>query len=166
MSFETLWSTAVQVQIRYWSAVGRLAARASAARGRAVPAPGPSPAAAEAHPEPPSALVLESDGGSPAVGMFLVENKLGRPVVGSIAPSAFVDPEGREVRPRLAFAPEVVRLRPGEQALIRCVAAFDDTLRPGVRYLGTISLPGLSSGSVAVVLRRRDTSAARPGVSR
>jgi hypothetical protein len=105
-------------------------------------------------------MVLESESGSCAVGMFLVENRLRQAVSAPVAPSAFVDAKGREVVPRLAFLPEVVELQPGEQAVVRVAAAFDERLRPGVRYVGSISVPGVSSSSVAVVLRRRESPAA------
>lgn len=164
MSLATFCSQAVNAHVRYYGVLGRLAARAARsvaggvvqvslapewnARAPAVPLP------------PPAAMLLESESGSCAVGMFLVENQLGQPVSAPVAPSTFVDAEGREVQPRLAFSPQVVRLQPGEQALVRVAVAFDERLRPGIRYLGTISVPGVSSASVAVVLRRREPPAA------
>lgn len=159
-SLAALCAQAVTANIRYYDALGRLTARAARCMaGRVLQVsrfPESSPPVRAVPQQQPSGMLLESESGSCAVGMFLVENKLGQPVSAQVAPSRFVDDEGREVEPRLAFSPEVVDLRPGEQTVVRVAAAFDETLRPGVRYLGTISVPGVSSSSVAVVLRRRE----------
>jgi hypothetical protein len=164
MSLAAFCSQALDAQVRYYGALGRLAARAARSVAAGVvqvslPPSGNTPAPA-APSSPPAVMLLESESGSCAVGLFLVENHLGQTVSAPIAPSAFVDAEGREVQPRLAFSPQVVHLQPGEQALVRVAAAFDERLRPGVRYLGTISVPGVSSASVGVVLRRREPPAA------
>jgi hypothetical protein len=144
---------AFDAHVRYCGALGRLATRL--VRSVTAEAVQVSLATPRAAPDPPAAMMLESEVGACAVGMFLVENRLGQAVSAPVAPSTFVDAEGREVRPRLTFAPRVVSLQPGEQAVVRVAAAFDDTLLPEVWYRGTISVPGVSSASVAVVLRRR-----------
>lgn len=166
MSLAALYAQAVEAQIRYYDALARLGTRTAravrrrnmkASRARLSRATVGSPS-----PVPPTGIVLESEAGSCVVGMFLVENHLAEPVSGSIAPSAFVDPQGHEVRPRLAFSPQVVQLEPGEKTVVRVAAAFDDRLRPGVRYRGTIGVPGTSSASVAVVIRRLVPAAREP----
>jgi hypothetical protein len=158
MSLAALCSQAVTANVRYYDALGQLAARAARCLAGGVVQVSRSPgwdARAPAEPSPPAAVLLESESGSCAVGLFLVENRLSQPVSTPVATSTFVDAEGGEVEPRLAFSPQVVSLQPGEQAVVRVAAAFDERLRPGVRYQGTISVPGVSSSSVAVVLRKR-----------
>lgn len=164
MSLAALCSQAVTAHVRYCDTLSRLAARATRCLGGAVQfsAPGWNTPVCAGSAQQPAGMLLESESGSCAVGMFLVENKLGQLVSARVAPSTFVDGEGREVQPRLAFSPEVVQLQPGEQTLVRVAAAFDERLRPGVRYLGSISVPGVSSASVAVVLKRRKRAPALP----
>jgi len=116
----------------------------------AAPAPPAASAAA------PSAMVLEAPAGHTAVGAFMVQNRLGQHVAAPVVTSAFLDPSGAEVRPALAFEPDVVSLDVGEQVLVRVTATIDERLEPGVGYRGEVTVPGLSGDRIALVLRRRD----------
>ena len=71
-----------------------------------------------------------------------------------VVASAFADAEGRELRPRLAFEPEVVVLDAGEQVLVRVVATIDAALEAGVGYRGEVTVPGLVSRGLSIVVRR------------
>ncbi|MBJ7603400.1 MAG: hypothetical protein JF888_09470 [Candidatus Dormibacteraeota bacterium] len=124
----------------------------------AVPASEPLASVAsppEAHAPAGPAMVLEGEAGARALGVFLVENRLQHRVSAPILASAFGDPNGREVRPGLAFEPEVVTLEPAEQLLVRVVAVIDQQLEPEVDYRGELTIPGLSGNRVMLVLRRR-----------
>ncbi len=129
-------------------------------RPAAVPASEP-PVTVTSSPQPPAtagpAMVLEGEAGTRVLGVFLVENKLQHRVSAPISASAFSDPNGREVRPGLAFEPEIVTLEPAEQLLVRVVAVLDEQLEPQVDYRGELTIPGLSGNRVKLVLRRRLT---------
>ncbi len=156
-----------EANLRYYEAVGRLSidyvrAVAGAVGSLGGPPQGRPPAAPVHARDRPSAagasapaLVLEAEAGGSAVGAFMVENLLGEEISAPVAASAFVSPEGHEVRPRLSFDPEVVVLGPGEQVLVRAVAAFDDALEAGVGYRGEVTVPGLGGRGLSIVLRRR-----------
>jgi hypothetical protein len=120
-------------------------------------------------PELQPAVILENETGGFAIGMFLVENCLNQAVSAPVAPSSFVAEDGHEVRPRLAFAPSTVSLEPGAQSVVKIAAVMDGSLRPGVAYRGTISVPGMSRAVIPVVIRRRVTpprsEAAGPAVA-
>jgi len=100
-------------------------------------------------------MVLEGDAGGSALGVFLVENHLGREVSARVSATGFTAPDGREVHPVLVFDPEVIALQPGEQLLVRVMAAIDDSLEPDVRYQGEFTVPELTGTRIPVVLRRR-----------
>ncbi len=166
---EDVWRRAMDTNLRYYGAVGRLTAdylkdlltvlaefRPSQPAGRppaaGVQKPDPTPASAR---QQTGVMVLESEAGATALGVFLVENNLGREVSARVVASAFVDPTGREVRPALTFDPEVVTLRPGEQLLVRVMAAIDEALEPEVRYRGELTIPELTGTQIPIILRRR-----------
>jgi hypothetical protein len=104
-------------------------------------------------------MVLEAPAGQTAVGAFMVQNRLAQRVAAPVVPSAFLDPSGAEVRPALAFEPDVVSLESGEQGLVRVTATIDERLGPGVGYRGEVTVPGPSGDRIALVLRRRDETA-------
>jgi hypothetical protein len=105
-------------------------------------------------------LLVEGDGDRPGFGVFLVENLTAEPVSAPITVSAFVDAEGREVRPRLLLRPATVSLDPGQQAMVQLTAELDEALEPGVRYRGEIAIPALSDRRIPIVLRRVATPTA------
>jgi len=158
-----------KLTIDYWSSVfgvlGELSGRALSSSG-VHPQPttaAPAPAAAAAAPIAQApAMVLEAPVGGQAMGAFLVENRLARRLSTPIVASTFVTDDGREVRPRLQLDPEVVTLEPGEQVLVRVLAAIDEQLESGVTYRGTVTVPGLSGHNVRLVLRRRGEPAPAP----
>jgi len=166
---EDIWRRALDANLRFYGALGRLTADyfrdliGVLGGVQATPAAGPaqetrpSPAAPET-PRPPkrtAVMVLEEAAGKTAVGVFLVENNLGREVAERPVSSAFVDAAGRKVEPALRFDPEAVALAPGEQLLVRVMAVIDETLEPEVRYQGEVTIPGLTSTAIPIVLRRR-----------
>jgi hypothetical protein len=168
---EQIWRRALEANARYYEALGQVTTEylkalvgvlgdvklpASLAGRAAAPVP---PAATPPAPAP-SAMVLEAPAGQPAVGAFMVQNRLGQRVAAPVVTSAFLDPSGVEVRPALAFEPDVVSLESGEQVLVRVTATIDERLEPGVGYRGEVTVPGLSGDRIALVLRRRDETSA------
>ena len=170
-----MWRRVLQANLRYYEAVGRLSidyvravagavgslgaglpASAAAATRRAAP-PVPSPPAGPSAP----ALVLEAEAGKRAEGAFIVENLLDEGMSSPVVASAFASEEGRELRPRLAFEPEVVVLDAGEQVLVRVVATIDEALETGVGYRGEVTVPGLVSRGLSIVVRRLESTKAR-----
>jgi hypothetical protein len=105
----------------------------------------------EAESLPP--LVLEASAGTPAVGAFLVHNRLGSRVEAPLQAGKFVADGGREAAPEIRFEPATVKLDPGQQSLVRFLIKVDE-LAPGVDYRGELQLPGLPNGSVSLVVRR------------
>ena len=120
----------------------------------------PPPAAARATaaaPDPQAAqtIVIEAAAGKSGLGVFMVENTTTRQVSGPLGVSPFADEAGREVEPTVRFAPDVVSLDPGDQVLVQVAAVVDESLEPGVRYTGEISIPQLSGMRIPLVVRRR-----------
>lgn len=171
-SLEEMWRRSLDLNIRYYSALGRLTADylkevvATVSQSQSSEpvantdrptreAPAPAHASSAAQPmKQAGAMVLEGEAGSKAIGVFLVENHLSREISGRVEASSFVDEIGREVKPTLLFDPETVILRSGEQLLVRVVAVVDEALEPDVRYMGQFTIPGLVGTRVPVVLRR------------
>jgi hypothetical protein len=162
-----VWRRVLQANLRYYEALGRLSVDyvravtgAVASLGAGLPASAaaatrPAPAV----PSPPAgtsapALVLEAETGKSAEGAFIVENLLSEGMSSPVVASAFASPEGHELRPRLAFEPEVVVLDAGEQVLVRVVATIDEALETGVDYRGEVTVPGLVSRGLSIVVRR------------
>jgi len=169
VGLEQVFRRALEANARYYEALGQVTTdylkalvgvlgdvRLPASLGGRPAAPAAPPAPAAAPTPAPSAMVLEGAAGQTAVGAFMVQNRLGQPVAAPVVTSAFLDPSGVELRPALAFEPEVVSLEPGEQMLVRVTATIDQRLEPGVAYRGDVTIPGLSGDRVALVLRRRD----------
>jgi hypothetical protein len=167
-----VWRRVMDANMRYYRAVGELTlghVRAlSDAAGELLRAPAASPpsppraAPERKHSEAQPAMVLESEAGAAAIGAFVIANGLDRRVTAPIVVSRLMSPEGHEVRPTLAFEPEVVLLEPGEQVLVRIAAAVDNSLVPGVRYRGELTVPDLPGTRIPIVLRRREAMVARP----
>jgi hypothetical protein len=162
---DQIFRRALEANARYYEALGQvttdyLKALAGVLGEVKLPATLASRAAAPAPPAAsapaPSAMVLVAPAGQTAVGAFMVQNRLGQHVAAPVVTSAFLDPSGAEVRPALAFEPDVVSLDVGEQVLVRVTATIDERLEPGVGYRGEVTVPGLSGDRIALVLRRRD----------
>lgn len=174
------WRRAIELNIRYYGALGRLtadyfrdltaalaelpmsppASESSATGGSSMTNTPPVGAAQKPAPAPaPSrqtgTMVLEGEAGGGALGVFMVENHLEHEVSGRVVASTFVDPDGHEVRPTLTFDPAVVTLAPGEQLLVRIGAVIGEALEPGIRYRGELTIPELQGTRIPVVLRRR-----------
>jgi hypothetical protein len=167
-SAEELWRRALDLNLRYYGALGRLTADYVkdffTVLGDVRPpqtGPRPQPVGEPARPAPPApekrpaVMVLEEDAGRGALGVFLVENHLQHDVSARPVASVFVDPAGRQVQPSVKFDPEVVALRSGEQSLVRVLAVIDETLEPEVRYEGEVTIPELAGTRIPIVLRRR-----------
>ena len=177
---EEVWRRVVEANLRYYEALGRLSldyvrSVAGAVGDLRGPRAGVSATSPPRRPEPASgageapastAMVLEADAGASALGAFLVENLLEDRISAPVVASTFVGPTGHEVQPRLVFDPEVVTLEPGEQVLVRAVAAIDEDLEAGAAYRGEVSVPGLGSRGVSIVVRRRPADGPRPRTRR
>jgi hypothetical protein len=173
--FEELWRRALELNIRYYSSLGKLtveylsdlagamsAQTASRAETQGAPPPGPqaSPAAAPAKPAAAEAvMMLEGEAGSTALGVFLVGNSFPNEVTATISSSPMTDESGRQAKVAFVFDPPVIALRPGEQLLVRASAVIDSSLEPGVRYRGEFSIPELRGTRIPVIIKRRSTEA-------
>ncbi len=169
LGLEQVWRRALEANARYYEALGQVTTDylkalvgvlgevklPASLGGGATRTATPSAPAREAA-SAPSAMVLEGPAGQTAVGAFMVQNRLGQHVAAPVVTSAFLDPSGLELRPPLAFEPDVVSLDPGEQLLVRVTASIDERLAPGVGYRGEVTIPGLSGDRIALVLRRRE----------
>lgn len=175
---EELWRRSLDLNVRYYGAVGRLTAdyfkdlasvlanlgtpQTQGASKASVNTEG-SRAAAAASPAPQSSaaasMVLEGEAGGRVLGVFMVENHLSQGISAKVVASPFADAAGRTVQPLMAFEPETIVLGPGEQLLVRVLAVIDETLEPDVRYLGQFTIPGLAGTRIPVVLRRRASPA-------
>ena len=107
-------------------------------------------------------MVLESETGSQALGVFLVANNLGHEVSARVVASTFVDASGRTIQPVFTFDPEVIVLAPAEQLLVRVMTLIDDSFEPEVRYRGEFTIPELSGTLIPIVLRRRPSQDKSP----
>jgi len=170
---EELWRRAIDLNLRFYGALGRLTIDylrdlvTVLGDLRSSPPGRPSAAREEPSTAPPqrgnAVMVLEEGAGSAGLGVFLVENHLDHEVSARPVASVFVDPAGHEIRPTVRFDPEVVTLRAGEQLLVRVTATIDETLEPDVRYQGEVTIPELSGTCIPIVLRRRAVPDKAPG---
>jgi hypothetical protein len=168
---------AIDANVRYYQALGQVTAdyvralagvwsnvklpidlgtiRMPAVRARqAAPAPAPSAA-----PESAPALVLEAEAGEEAVGVFMVDNSLGRAVSTTVTVGTFRAEDGTELRPAIRVEPAVVALEPGASTLVHLFAAVTDDLPAGRNLRAEVDVPGLAERAIPVVLRRRATGA-------
>lgn len=162
------WNAGLEAGLRYWGTFGRLAVESISALVPLVAEWRPSDRRrmeiVDAPPAPPPAektILVEAEAGESGMGLFLVENTTGEQLSALVSASAFHDRRGREVRPGIAFRPEVVTLEPGDQQVVQVAAAVDETLEPGVRYHAWISVPGLPATQIPIVLRRRQEAGPR-----
>jgi hypothetical protein len=105
----------------------------------------------------PKTILVEAEAGQSGMGVFLVENTTVEQLSIPVSVSSFHDPDGREVKPAVAFRPDLITLDPGDQQVVQVAAAVDETLEPEVRYHAFISVPGLSETQIPIVVRRRST---------
>jgi hypothetical protein len=163
VTLDEMFRRAVDLNLRYYGAVGKLAADymrdlvnvmsdlqlvpGTAGRSAAATAPTARPGAAQ--------MVLEAAAGETALGVFLVENSLPQEVKAAVVASAFTDASGRQLKPKIAFDPPTVSLRPGEQLLVRVQGAITADMEPDVRYYGEFLIPALQGTRIPVVFRRR-----------
>lgn len=160
-----MWRDAAEAGLRYWGTLGRLAFESVTALvplvarlqpGDARPAEPPRGAGAA------RTILVEAEAGQAGLGVFLVENTTPQQLSIPVSVSAFLDPNGREVNPVVAFRPDVITLDSGDQLVVQVEAAVDETLEPDVRYHAEISVPGLSQTRIPIVVRRRPSIPPRP----
>jgi hypothetical protein len=154
---------AVETNLRYYEAVGRLTAdylralagvwdearRATPGWQFAAAAPRGASAASAA-----TAVVLEGAAGEEVRGAFVVTNDLPRPAVAPVMVSPFRDERGDETTIPLRVEPGLVRLEPGARAVVQVVATVSEAVREGARYGAELSVPELSATRIPVLLRR------------
>jgi hypothetical protein len=173
-SLEEAWRRAMDLNMRYYSAVGRLATEywrelvsTIGDLGGARAAAGAQTANAQAASQAPSSsagtIVLEAEAGSQAIGVFLVQNHLDHRITAKVQPSAFVDESGNEAHPTFEFDPEVITLDPKEQMLVHARATIDRAMKAGESYRGELVIPDLAGTRIPVVLRRRPGKVKRGG---
>jgi hypothetical protein len=109
-------------------------------------------------------MVLEGEAGARAFGLFVVENKLAKEVTTQVAVGPLIDPDGQEIPSVLRFEPGIITLAPGEQVVAKVSAKISRGLVSGVRYLGEISIPGISGASIPIIVRRKPTTRTSDGV--
>ncbi len=119
----------------------------------APPRPQARPSAQKTQQSP--VMVLETELGKDALGVFLVENHLDHSISTRVVPSSFFDAVRNEIKPSFVFDPEAVSLRSCEQVLVRVSVKIDDTFAPDVPYQGSFNIPELTGSTVRIVLRRR-----------
>jgi hypothetical protein len=174
--FEELWRRALELNVRYYTSLGKLTVEylsdlagamsaQTAARTDAHTATPPGPQAGYAPPavaKPAAAeavMMLEGEAGSTALGVFLVGNSFPNEVSATVTSSPMTDEGGRPAIVSFVFDPPVIALRPGEQLLVRVSAVIDPSLEPGVRYRGEFSIPELRGTRIPVIVKRRSTEA-------
>jgi len=161
-SLQELMRRSLELNVRYYGALGRLTTdyvkdlltTVSDVRAQ-PPVAQPSPAAAAPAPAPEAVMVLEGETGSNALGVFLVENHFGYEISARVLASMFTDEAGRQLKPNFVFDPDVLKLKPGEQLLVRVEATIDQNLEPDASYYGEFTIPEITGTRIRVVLRRR-----------
>jgi hypothetical protein len=128
----------------------------------------PQSATRTANPPAPTnvaTMVMEAEDGAEAVGVFLVENLLPRPVTAVPAASDLLGENGTKIKSFLVFQPASITLAPGQQTLIRVAGSFGKKMKPGVRYHGKITVPGLSGPSIPLALIRKEKGSSTAAMS-
>src|SRR5262249_5790995 len=127
------WNAGLEAGLRYWGTFGRLAVESVSAFVPLVaelrPSDRPRVEIVDAPPAPAPAaktILVEAEAGESGMGLFLVENTTGEQLTTPVSASLFHDSRGREVRPSIAFRPEVVTLDPGDQQVVQVAAAVDE----------------------------------------
>lgn len=173
-SLEEIWRRSLDLNLRYYGAVGRLTAdyvrdlAATFVEARNQDPSGTPMPSAETKVRPPEdpvtpdartgrqagTMVLEGTSGTKVLSVFLVENHLDHAISARVVSSSFMSADGHQVSPTMVFDPETVTLGAREQALVRVVAFIDETMAPEVRYVGQLTIPELMGTRIPVVLRR------------
>lgn len=165
LSVDEIIKRAVDLNVRYYSGLGQLMGNyvrdlvttftdISTTHRPAPPRTNPSAQKAQQTP----VMVLESEAGAEALGVFVVENHLNHDISTRVAPSAFFDASHNEVKPAFTFDPEAVTLRAAEQVLVRVKVQIDNSFAPDVRYQGYLTIPDLDGTKVPIILRRHPSS--------
>lgn len=167
-AFDDVIRKAIDLNVRYYSSMGRLAvdywrdlfaAMAEPVKAAVSSAQSSSPnsqtGSAPANSAKSAVMVMEAEAGSVAQGVFMVENRLNTEVDSTVVASFFKDPAGVAVQPAFAFDPPRVALKPHEQILVSVSTTIGPDLEPDTRYVGEFVVPGLKGTSVPVVLRSR-----------
>jgi len=153
-----VWRDAAEASLRYWGRLGRLTFESVAALVPLVAELRPADADGAALPDrdsPAPTIVVEAEAGQAGIGVFLLENTTPQQLSIPVSVSPFHDPDGNEVKPIVAFRPDVILLDPGDQLVVQVAVAVNETLEPDVRYHAEISVPGLSQTRIPIVVRRR-----------
>ena len=179
--FEDSWRRVLEANTKYYQALGAIARDyvsamssvwreaipplriALPARVAAHPALSPTSAPSRAAPAP--ALVLEAAGGQEARAAFAVFNELAREVSAPVTVSPLRDERGHEGRVSLSLLPGLVTLAPGTRGVVEVRAAITDSLDADVGYYGTITVPELTTGTIAVVVRRLTSGRVPPSAA-
>lgn len=169
LKMEDLWRRAVDMNLRYYTAAGKLAldymldvvgavteiqGAQTATPDTAQPEPGAASAPRAATPQ----MVLEAAAGEDAVGAFLVENSLSDGVEATVVAGTFIQESGKRAKAKFTFDPPSVKLQPGEQILVRVSARITQDMAVGARYYGEFLIPAIRGTRIPVVLRRRTKS--------
>ena len=64
-------------------------------------------------------ILVEAEAGQTAVGLFLVENTTPEQLSVQVSVSTFLDPDGREVDPAVAFRPDMIASSPATSSPCR-----------------------------------------------
>jgi len=107
---------------------------------------------------PPSpSLVLAARAGETAEAVFSVVNQLKRQVAADVVVSGDIPLDNTRTEPQGKV------LNPGEEGVFRILFAMDDSIELGRDRHGVVSVPGLASRSIPLILRRlADAKAAEP----
>jgi hypothetical protein len=156
---------ATVANVRFYAALADLSVKYVQNLGEILTA---SPAQADTTGTPPgrppqaaASLVLEGAAGTQAQGFFLVENRLTRAVSAKPVASSLADPAGGQIEARIRFEPEEISLPPNGKLAVQVSVGIDDKFKPGVGYRGTITVPGLTEGGAAFIVRRTEPVASR-----
>jgi hypothetical protein len=99
---------------------------------------------------PPAAppLLLAARAGERAQGAFAIVNNLQQTVDAAVQVTGDIDPT------KLQLSPQDATLAPGEQLVVRMSVAIDDAMVVGRDLHAAVSIPGLGSRAIAIVVRR------------
>jgi hypothetical protein len=102
-------------------------------------------------------LVLAARAGETATAEFSVSNRLGRQVAADVVVSGDLPLD------RIRTEPEGKVLEPGEEAVFRIACAIDEAIELGSDRHGVVSVPGLATRSIPLVVRRLPDGAGNGG---
>jgi hypothetical protein len=173
----TVWRNALEANLRYYEAWGRVANEylrdlgeslggysptirvpsfsVPVSVGRSDERSEPEGAPATQPPTPPArpSLVLEGEGGASATGAVLVQNHLSHPVSTAVVARLDDGDDGELDDLAVELDPAHVELAPGESAVVRVSVTVPANGRTDRR--GELSVPELVGTSVPLLVRRR-----------